>query len=72
MDKRHADCEPFPVQGGLGHKGPSTIPRWLAEIVYEGYSNRYGTSQSLDRMGERGGFGREEVVKYIRYPEGIR
>jgi len=67
MSERGADCKPFPVQGDVAHD-PSTIPVWLAEIVYEGYANRYGHRQSLDTVGERGGFGRDEVVEYIRFP----
>jgi len=37
------------------------IPWALAEIVYEGYSQRYGTDQSLERIVERGGRRGEEV-----------
>ena len=68
-EKRSADCAPFPVQGD-GLYGPSKIPLWLAEIAYKGYTNRFGReTQALKRIGERGGFSREEVVEYIRYPE---
>ena len=66
-DEQNADCVPFPVQGE-GSAGRSEIPLWLAEIVFDGYANRYGTMQSLEEIGRRGGFGREEVVEYIRYP----
>ena len=45
----------FPMQ-----RGPS-IPWDLAEIIYEVYSAMYGTSQSLERLAERGGFGWAEV-----------
>jgi len=41
------------------------IPRWLAEEAYKEYSRRYGTAQSLDRLGERGGFGRWELLAYL-------
>lgn len=47
--------KPFPMQGG-----PS-IPWETAEIVYRAYSAIYGTSQTLQRLGERGGFGWGEV-----------
>lgn len=70
------DTRPFPIQGakvttrddqGVPTKpGPSTIPWWLAEIAYECYSGSYGTSQSLERLAERGGFGRDELVNLIR------
>ena len=45
----------FPMQNG-----PS-IPWWLAEVIYAGYSAWYGTNQSLERMAERHGFGWAEV-----------
>jgi len=38
------------------------IPEWLAKLVYQGYVNRYGDQQSYERMRERGGFGKEEVI----------
>lgn len=41
------------------------IPWRLAEIVYEGYSRRYGTGQSLERIAERGGFGILEIADYL-------
>ena len=47
-----------------------TIPWWLAEIAYGYYSNRYGREQSLERLRERGGFGREELVHLLRREEG--
>lgn len=46
---------PFPME-----RGPS-IPWKLAEAIYAGYAAQYGTSQSLDRLAERGGFGWPEV-----------
>lgn len=42
------------------------IPWWLAELAYEYYTRKFGTHQSLERLAERGGFGRREVVAYIR------
>ncbi len=63
--------ETFPVQGGYDRDtrnelGPSEIPMWLAEIVYAEYSRRYGTGQSLKRLGESGGFDRGEVLEFLR------
>ncbi len=54
-----------PVQGD---DEPTAIPWWLAEIVFEGYVNRYGETQNLECIAKRGGFGKEEVIQYIRYP----
>ena len=68
------DTRPFPIQGGNSYRNEegrhirpesSTIPWWLAEIAYEYYSKRYGKEQSLERLAERGGFGREELVMFI-------
>lgn len=46
------------------------IPWEVAEVVYRGYSHRYGTDQSLERLAERGGFGWGEIA--MHYPEGVR
>lgn len=64
----------FPIQGGwnrANHKqeAASAIPWWLAEIVYQGYAKIYPCSarqQDLERMAERGGFSREEVVLFVQ------
>ena len=64
------DTRPFPIQAdyGIGDKKKvkSTVPWWLAEIAYEYYAKRFGKTQSLERLAERGGFGREELVMLIR------
>ena len=73
------DERPFPIQGGDSTRGPdgaviyakpSSIPWWLAEVVYAEYSRRYGTDQSLQVLANRGGFGRAEVVMFLRGPKG--
>lgn len=65
------DTRAFPIQGGWNHddhcnEKASTIPWWLAEEAYAYYSAQYGTDQSLERLGERGGFGREELLGLLR------
>ena len=45
----------FPMQDG------PRIPWWLAEHIYEVYSNLNGTDQSLEKLAKRGGFGWAEV-----------
>ena len=52
----------FKMQGG------PPIPWSLAQRIYdETYSRFYGTSQSLERLNERGGFGWGEVqLMYAR------
>lgn len=58
------DTRPFPIQANFGpdRRAESTIPWWLAEIAYREYSKQYGTKQSLERLAERGGFGRKELM----------
>lgn len=59
-----------PVQGetiagpSMLHIPSFRVPRALAEVAYVGYSTRYGTSQSLARLEERGGFGIEELLMF--------
>ena len=63
-----SDIRPFRIQGDYG-KPPlaaCTIPWWLAEIAYIEYSRRYGTQQSLERINERMGFSRDELVNLLR------
>lgn len=69
------DNRPFPIQGEYSNASPwgkvsrCTIPWWLAEEAYKEYSKHYGTSQSLERLAERGGFGRQELINLLK---GIR
>lgn len=42
------------------------IPYWLAEEAYKHYSAKFGKQQSLERLAERGGFGREELLMLLR------
>jgi hypothetical protein len=50
----------FPLQRPLSSSdtkpGPRMIPWEIAERAYAEYAKRYGTSQSLERLAERGGF----------------
>jgi hypothetical protein len=50
----------FPMQAGQGCPGP-TIDWQAAEEIYKMYSKLYGTSQSLEMLADRGGFGWSEV-----------
>lgn len=50
----------FPIQGG-------GFVRWTdAERAYDYYARRYGRSQSLERLAERGGFGWTEYQCFRR------
>lgn len=45
----------FPIQDG--HPG---VPWSAAEVAYKSYSRQFGTTQSLERLAKRGGFGLHE------------
>lgn len=49
----------YPIQDG------ENIPEWLAKLVYQGYVNVYGNTQSYERIRERGGFGKAEVLQLL-------
>lgn len=55
---RVPEVRKFPMQNG------PPIPWKTAEIIYLGYSALWGEQQTLERLGERGGFGWSEV-EYI-------
>ena len=58
--------DPFPIQSEGGPGGSGTIPWWLAMAAYDYYKSRFGASQSLERIAERGGFGRMELLHLLR------
>ena len=64
------DTRPFPIQSEPSipyrSKLNSVIPWWLAEEAYKYYSERFGKDQSLERLAERGGFGRKELLMLLR------
>jgi len=49
----------FPIQN---NKLDCNVPLCIAEEAYKEYASQYGTSQSLERLGERGGFGCSEIA----------
>ena len=56
---------PFPIMAAPMRQPEFTVPWWFAELAYHEYSRRYGTDQSLARLAERGGFGREELISLL-------
>lgn len=52
--------------GRIPERDPGWVPWAVAEAAYAVYSRRYGTSQSLARLAERGGFSWSELVGLIR------
>ncbi len=56
----------FPIQSQRGAAPhPLQIPWEVAELAYSVYSARYGRSQSLERLAERGGFGPGEMDDFL-------
>lgn len=59
------DTRPFPIQGHDHFTLPSRIPWWLAQIAYDHYHKMH-PSQSMQRLADRGGFGRDELIRLLR------
>jgi len=59
--RANAKPRKFPIQRS------APVPWSVAEIAYREYARQYGTSQSLDRLAERGGFSVGEMDDF--YPE---
>lgn len=60
------DRKMFPIQTERGAPPhPLLIPWHIAELAYSVYASRYGTSQSLERLAERGGFGPSEMDIFL-------
>ncbi len=71
-----SDVRPFPIQQGKPRRNNegaliiphcSFIPWWLAAEAYKSYVAQFGDSQSLERLAERGGFGRNELLQLLRF-----
>lgn len=80
MPREHECCptcicgKRAPVQGEYGRgakRGPGTIAWSEYLLAWSGYAALYGTSQSAERMAERGGFSYGELVMFLgrREPE---
>ena len=52
---------PISTQDPYPHPHPAQIPWSMAELAYSKYARQFGTSQSLQRIAERGGFGPAEM-----------
>jgi hypothetical protein len=57
----------IPYKRGEVGKGPhpTKIPWAIADLAYSVYSSRFGRSQSLERLAERGGFHAGEMDDYL-------
>ena len=56
-----------PVQGDYGktRRAPGTVTWAEHEEAYTAYAARFGTSQSAERLAERGGFGYQEMTHFL-------
>ena len=59
-----AQQKKFPIQVQY-RDTDNWIPFEVAEEIYKEYSHKFGTDQSLQRIGERGGFGKMEAIKLL-------
>lgn len=59
QDRGGRPVETFPIQDNSRDR---EVPLEVAEEAYKEYKARYGSSQSLKRLGERGGFGSSEIA----------
>jgi len=61
-----------PIQGdrtAQGKKDPDGTITWKEHLlVHEKYAKKYGTSQSAERIAERGGFGFREATELLGEP----
>lgn len=56
----------FPLQHDHSPHGERfRVPWAVAEKAYAVYTRRYGTSQTLERLAERGGFGVTELIMLL-------
>jgi hypothetical protein len=63
---RVADERRAPVQADRRIGKPAGTIAWSEHLeAYADYAKRYGTSQSAERLAERGGFGWDELVDHL-------
>lgn len=66
--------ERFPLQGEgrrqddgrMKYLPPISIPWNVAEVAYKVYDRQNTNGQTLKRLAERGGFGRDEFLELLR------
>ncbi len=61
------DIQPFPIQGEMKNRSQSpscSVPSWLARLAHREYARLH--DQAFERIAERGGFSRAELVALIR------
>lgn len=68
-ERQRAFMPEFPLQTERNYPrpGPIAVPWSVAEKAWAVYAGKYGTSQSVERLAQRGGFGWSEMDDF--YPE---
>lgn len=69
-----AERKRFPIQGERRYPHgerpvtipPMTIPWSVAEVAFKAYDRQNFNGQTLERLAERGGFGRDEFLDLLR------
>lgn len=68
MTTKRAPVQADFAKGGR-HKNPPGTIAWEEHLeIYEIYAQRYGHSQSPERIAERGGFGYDEATTLLGRP----
>ena len=62
QDSEGNSVETFPIQDT---RGTDSVPIEWAEEAYKEYAAQFGTSQSLEDLGSRGGFGATEIAMLL-------
>ena len=63
---RRAPVQASPAYEGKPPKGPGTIAWEEHLLAWSDYARRYGTSQTAERMAQRGGFSYWEVCDHLK------
>ena len=59
------DEKQFPIQRDRDNPA-SSVPWWLAKEAWKFYDSEFRTGQSIERMAQRGGFSRDELLWFLR------
>jgi hypothetical protein len=62
QDSEGNSVRTFPIQDT---RGKDSVPIEWAEEAYKEYATQFGTSQSLEDLGSRGGFGATEIAMLL-------
>ena len=63
---RRSTGDKVPVLACSGSRKPNITTKDIAKIAYTEYVLQYGNIQTFDELHQRGGFGYDELVIYLR------